>query len=152
MALPSVDNLLRIDSLLTELLIHTVFLVLLTANIFYLYQSWQLQKSLQNLQEQYLRLVQINQAAEVQEDYYNSEAYFRKYAKEQGYALKGEIVIDPMLRENTPINENTEFIPTTIQQRISNREKWTKCFFGGVFLPQNQQAKQAYLNSWCRIN
>lgn len=148
----STENWLKVDSFWTELIIHAVFILLLVSNIFYLYRSWQLQKVLKNLREQYTRIYQQNQTAEVQEDYYNSQIYFQKYAKEQGYALKGEIVIDTMLKENRPINEHTEFIPSTIQQKTSNQQKWFQCFFGGVFLPQNHYDRQLYLNSWCRID
>lgn len=135
---------------LFKFVVHCVIWVFIIINCFYHLQNWTITKRNQQSQQVLTKILQESQSFLDRDDYYHSNLYKIKSYKEEGYQLNGEIVVNPMVKEELWDNENGQFIPETINKEISNLEKWQTCFLGGFALPKNQQNLDKSINSPCK--
>lgn len=130
---------------------HLLIWVFVIVNCFLHIQNFILQKKNFQSDQVLEQTLQENQSFLDKDDYYNSELYRIKSYKEEGLQLTGEMVINPMVKEELFEGENGQFVPDLITKEISNLERWQLCFLGGMVLPKNEKIQQIQLNSACKI-
>jgi len=135
-----------------KLSIHLIIWLFVATNIFYHVQNWTITKKNFHSQQILEQILQENQSFLDKDDYYHSNLYKIKSYKEEGFQLKGEIVVNPMVKEELWAGENGQFIPDIATREMTNLEKWQSCFWGGLSLPKNQENLEISLNSPCKVD
>lgn len=75
-------------------------------------------------------LVQENSDARNERDYFTSELYQEKYAKQENYKVRGEEVIDTSIVEPTSNSQVGNYIDPVVTREKSNPVKWLEYLFG----------------------
>jgi hypothetical protein len=105
--------------------VHVILLVGFFLNAFYFYRVWEMQKKIDTEKRTLAIVRQENSDSRNQKDYYTSDLYKEKFAKEENFKKKGEMVVDTSSVElATGGQGNTNYIPDTNKEEKSNVEKW----------------------------
>jgi hypothetical protein len=108
--------------------VHTILMLGLFVNIFQLYRLDKIQKEVSTMEFNLDTLRQEKESSAGKKDYYNSEIFKEKYAKEENFKKRGEEVIDTSLveGENT---ENNSYVPVDLESGKSNPILWWEFLF-----------------------
>lgn len=109
--------------------VHIVLLAGLFVNIYNIYGNYQLSNKIIKEKTTLQVLTQQNLDSRNEKDYYSSEIYKEKYAKENNFKNRGEQVVDTSDLE-TSFNRNVSYTPTISKSEVNNLSKWWKCLFG----------------------
>lgn len=109
--------------------VHLFLMMGIMLNIYNFYNIFRLENVFENEQKSLALITRENTDAKNQRDYFSSDLYKEKYAKEQNFRKKGEEVIDTSILE-TVETKNPNYIPEVKTDTSSNIDKWWKCFFG----------------------
>jgi hypothetical protein len=114
---------------LVKFIVHVLLVVGVGLNIFHFYRVWDMQQKIEAERRQLSILRQENSDARNQRDYYASDLYKEKFAKEQNFKMRGEEVIDTSVLDSTGETKSNNYIPKNLNQNKSNVQKWWEYFF-----------------------
>jgi ABC-type bacteriocin/lantibiotic exporter with double-glycine peptidase domain len=111
--------------------VHVLLVTGVMLNIFQFYRQYTIQKDYEKQKSVLAFLTQEIKDAETQKDYTSSQLYKEKFAKESGYKVKGETVIDTSKIEaaNSVSSTPSQYKPSVTIQEKKNWEKWWEMFF-----------------------
>lgn len=116
---------------LVKFTVHLVIIVGIGLNCVELYRVWLLSTHLQEQENELIALVQENNDARNQKDYFASNLYKEKYIKEQNFKKKGEQVVDTSTIETSEGQDVTNnYIPEISRPSDTNPEKWLSLIMG----------------------
>ena len=103
---------------------HVFLVVSIVLNIWQIYRYYDMQLKIENQTEVLSILKQENNDARNQRDYFTSDLYKERYAKEQNFRVNGESVISTAVIETQSNPQKVNFIPNKRRENQSNAEKW----------------------------
>jgi hypothetical protein len=115
---------------LFRFLIHFVIIVGFWINIWNVYRIWDMDYQIQNELRILSLLEQQNSDNRNQRDYFTSDLYEEKYAKQENFKLRDEEVIDTSVIEPSNQIESSSYIGQDAVGTKSNVEKWYEFIFG----------------------
>ncbi|GAB4148093.1 MAG: hypothetical protein OHK0017_10530 [Patescibacteria group bacterium] len=115
------------------LVIYGIHAAIIGAIILIGYQYWINYKNtteIQQMLEENKSLASSNNLMKIQKDYFESNIYAEKSAKEGQWRKRGEMAVDTTSIEPTQSNGNTDYIPEEVKKEKTNPEKWMDLIFG----------------------
>ncbi len=104
--------------------IHVLLLAGIFFNIAQLYRIHRIEKLIAEDELVLTLLEDANNEGKNKKDYYNSELFKEKYAKEKLYKVRGERVLDTSSIEGDNEATEDEYIPEEDETNKSNYNKW----------------------------
>lgn len=115
---------------LFRFLIHFIIIVGFWMNIWNVYRIWDMDYLIQNELRILSLLEQQNSDNRNQRDYFTSDLYEEKYAKQENFKLRDEEVIDTSVLEPSSQDGTSSYIGKDAKSNKSNIEKWYEYIFG----------------------
>jgi hypothetical protein len=109
--------------------VHVFLVVGVMANVYQMYRIYNIQKDIDREQGVLGLLTQENNDGKNNKDYFTSSLFKEKYAKDNGYKIRGEQVIDTSLIESEQKDANSAYTPEKETQQKPNWQKWYEFFF-----------------------
>lgn len=116
---------------LVKFCVHLVIVAGFFVNMTHFYRVWEMERQIAKELRTLEILQQENADSRNQRDYFTSDLYREKYAKEENYKKRGEEVIDTSVLEPSTASQEANFLPVGQAKPLSNPEKWWLFFFGG---------------------
>jgi len=110
--------------------VHFVIVAGFLISIWHFYALWEMEKRIDKERTILDILVQENSDARNERDYFTSELYQEKYAKQENFKVRGEEVIDTSVIEPTSEDEVGNYISPVVSEEKSNPVKWLEYLFG----------------------
>jgi hypothetical protein len=115
---------------LVRLGVHLVIVIGFILSIWQFYTAWDMDQRISKEQQILDILIQENSDARNERDYFTSELYQEKYAKQENYKVRGEEVIDTSVIEPSSESEVGNYISPVVNEEKSNPVKWLEYLFG----------------------
>ena len=108
--------------------VHVFLLLGVFVNIYQLYRLDRIEKEVSTKEFSLDTLRQQNEDSRNQKDYFNSDIFKEKFAKEEGFKKRGEEVIDTTLIESEN-SESSTYIPQEVETQKTNPILWWEFLF-----------------------
>ncbi len=110
-------------------MVHVFLLLGIFVNVYQLYRLDDIQREVDKKAFNLDTLRQQNEDSRNNKDYYNSDLFKEKFAKEEDFKKRGEIVIDTSLIEGEVNNPDSNYIPEEKIVEKSNPLMWWELIF-----------------------